>query len=240
MSVTTPPVALPTLAVQSNTVVSPGQSVSLSNLVTISDPNNVGYQALELWESNGTPAIGQFVVNGVAQTGGHEIDVSPANVADTEFVEGTNGNTDTLWARLLQANGTLTAWEQFTVVDPVTVAGGATLELTRPYAGEAIFAGSTGVLQLDNSINFTGTVAGMTGQDTLDLRDINIASAKAAYSGGSSGGTLTVTDGAHTANIALLGNYMASVFPISSDGHGGSAIQVYQEPIAMLSQPQHA
>src|SRR5579883_1003203 len=101
VSVTTPPVALPTLAVQSNTVVSPGQSVSLSNLVTISDPNNVGYQALELWESNGTPAIGQFVVNGVAQTGGHEIDVSPANVADTEFVEGTNGNTDTLWARLL-------------------------------------------------------------------------------------------------------------------------------------------
>ena len=43
--------------------------------MTISDPDSVGYQKLELWDSNGTVAGGQFVVNGVPQTGGHEIDV---------------------------------------------------------------------------------------------------------------------------------------------------------------------
>ncbi len=50
-----------------------------------------GYQKLELWDSNGTVAGGQFEVNGVAQTGGHEIDVTPANVANTVFDAGTLG-----------------------------------------------------------------------------------------------------------------------------------------------------
>jgi phospholipase C len=44
------------------------------------------------------------------------------------------------------------------------------------------------------------------------------------YSGTASGGTLTVTDGSHTANIALLGNYTASTFVTSSDGHGGTNV----------------
>jgi hypothetical protein len=33
-----------------------------------------------------------------------------------------------------------------------------------------------------------------------------------------------VTDGTHAANIALLGNYMASVFVAGSDGHGGTSV----------------
>jgi hypothetical protein len=36
-----------------------------------------------------------------------------------------------------------------------------------------------------------------------------------------SGGTPTVTDGT---NIALLSNYMASMFVASSDGHGGTSV----------------
>jgi hypothetical protein len=48
----------------------------------------------------------------------------------------------------------------------------------------------------------------------------------ASYSGDTSGGTLSVTDGTHTANIALLGNYLASAFVASSDGHGGTNIIV--------------
>ena len=39
-----------------------------------------------------------------------------------------------------------------------------------------------------------------------------------------SGGTLTVTDGTHTANIALLGDYSPKSFTIASDGHGGTAV----------------
>ena len=194
-SVTVP---TPTLTVSNYTTATPGQMINLSSLVTISDPGAVSYQKLELWDSIGTAAGGQFVVNSVAQTGGHEIDVTSANVAGTVFHEGTSGNTDTLWARLQQSDGTLTAWQQFTVVDPVTVAQGATVELAAAYAGTVNFAGTAGTLQLDNSTGFTGTVAGMSGQDTLDLRDLNFANVQQpVFSGTSSGGTLSLTERRH-------------------------------------------
>jgi hypothetical protein len=234
----------PTVAVHNFTTATPGQTIALSNLVTISDPGNVGYQKLELWDSIGTPAGGQFVVNGVAQTGGHEIDVSPANVANTVFNEGTTGNTDTLWAQLMLNDGTVTGWQQFTVVDPVTIDQGATLELTNAYAGHAIFAGDSGTLQLDDSADFSGTVAGMTGADTLDLRDIGYSprGTRFDYSANAddSGGTLSVSDGTHTAHIALLGQYAASSFVTTGDGHGGSLVELRPPPVVMLTQTKPA
>src|SRR5439155_309115 len=150
-----------------------GQVVALSALVTISDPANVGFQKLELWDSKGTLAGGQLVVNGQPQTGGHEIDVAASDVANTVFDTVTLGGTDMLWAQLLQANGTLTEWQQFTVKDPIAVAAASTVELSSAYAGGVIFAGNTGTLQIDNSSSFTGTVAGMTEQDTIDFADID-------------------------------------------------------------------
>jgi hypothetical protein len=105
------------------------------------------------------------------------------------------------------------------------VAAGATVELPSAYAGAVTFAGSTGTLQLDDSAHFTGTVAGLAGSDTVDLRDMAFAGAQnPVYSGSRSGGTLSLSDGTHSANIALLGNYMASVFVASSDGHGGTSV----------------
>ncbi|MGA2044046.1 MAG: hypothetical protein ABSG83_11825, partial [Roseiarcus sp.] len=44
------------------------------------------------------------------------------------------------------------------------------------------------------------------------------------YSGTNSGGALTITDGAHFADIALLGQYAAASFVTASDGHGGTLI----------------
>ena len=107
----------------------------------------------------------------------------------------------------------------------VTVAQSATVELTSASAGAVTFAGTTGTLQLDDLSGFSGTVAGLAGQDTLDLRDINFGSVQnPTYSGNSSEGTLSITDGTHAANIVLLGNYLASSFVTSSDGHGGTNI----------------
>jgi hypothetical protein len=33
-----------------------------------------------------------------------------------------------------------------------------------------------------------------------------------------------VSDGTHTANVALLGQYMAASFATASDGHGGTLV----------------
>src|SRR5260370_38273208 len=42
--------------------------------------------------------------------------------------------------------------------------------------------------------------------------------------GNTPGGTLTVTDGTDTANIALQGNYLSSTWTLSSDGNGGTIV----------------
>ncbi len=41
------------------------------------------------------------------------------------------------------------------------------------------------------------------------------------------GGTLSVTDGSHTANIALLGQYTADEFVLSTDAIGGTLVKFY-------------
>jgi hypothetical protein len=45
-----------------------------------------------------------------------------------------------------------------------------------------------------------------------------------AANAGNTGGTLTVSDGTHTASLALLGQYTAADFALSADGHGGTYI----------------
>jgi hypothetical protein len=75
---------------------------------------------------------------------------------------------------------------------------------TRSYAGAVTFAESSGALALDHSASFTATVFGMTRQDTLDLAAITAgANATLAYWGVASAATLSVSDGGHSASIAL-------------------------------------
>jgi hypothetical protein len=130
------------------------------------------------------------------------------------------------------------------LIGPSTISAGETLEVISSYSGQVLFAASTGTLELLNSSTFAGTVAGMTGQDTIDFADIDPTKVhQPVYSGTASSGTLTVTDGSHTANIALLGNYMASTFVTSSDGHGGTNVvdpSAVWTQTSLLVQPQHA
>jgi hypothetical protein len=109
-----------------------------------------------------------------------------------------------------------------------TVSGTQELELFgASSAAVSLASGSTGVLKLDDSIQFKGTVAGLALGNFLDLADIGFGSnTTLGYvpNNSSTGGTLTATDGTHMANIALLGQYVASSFVASSDGHGGTLI----------------
>ena len=62
-----------------------------------------------------------------------------------------------------------------------------------------------------------------------------------SYAGDTSGGTLSVTDGTHAANIVLLANYMASTFATSSDGHGGTNLvdHASTDQTSLVAQPSH-
>jgi hypothetical protein len=94
------------------------------------------------------------------------------------------------------------------------------------------FAGS-GTLQLDGGTSFGWHVAGFGAGDQIDLEDIAFVpptgkknqNAEVSYTAGiNQSGTLTVTDGTHTASIQLLGQYTASEFTAASDGNGGTLI----------------
>jgi hypothetical protein len=128
---------------------------------------------------------------------------------------------------LAATTGTLTLAGAVTGAGVAQINGG-TLYVERAFAEKVTFTGSTGVLKLGDSRAFTGKVAGLskTGTNSLDLVDIGFVSGttKASYSGTTASGTLTVTDGTHTAHIVLVGNYTVSTFTVSSDGHGGTSV----------------
>jgi len=81
-----------------------------------------------------------------------------------------------------------------------------------------------------DSVAFTGSVAGFTGtgtgtpatSDKLDLRDINFSSGQ--FSASYANNVLTVTDGTHTAEIDMIGNYSLSNFHFAADGSTGTLI----------------
>ena len=118
---------------------------------------------------------------------------------------------------------------------------GGTLEVASGGSAENVsFGGPQGLmltsstpstLVLDASTSFHGTIAefGFPGRaDQIDLRDIAFLStskkSQLSFTGNGVSSTLAVTDGVHTANITLLGYYIASEFVASSDGHGGTLI----------------
>ena len=111
-----------------------------------------------------------------------------------------------------------------------TISGGE-LELTSGAidgaAAIGFAASGGGALRLDDSVHFGGLVAGFGLPDILDLSDIAFGSSTSlsfVEAGGSASGTLTVTDGVHTANLTLLGQYVTAQFTSANDGHGGVLI----------------
>ena len=94
-------------------------------------------------------------------------------------------------------------------------------------------SGTTGALLLDDSKDFTGHIVGFAGDgtiaksDVIDLKDINFSHlTQESYTENSAGngGTLSLSDGVHTANINFVGNYVLENFKLSNDGSNGTLI----------------
>ncbi|WP_461314829.1 AIDA repeat-containing protein [Bradyrhizobium embrapense] len=229
----------PTVSV-ANVVTVSGQTFAASNLFSATDADGDAITKYALWDSN---TNGHWSVNGATQAANTEIDITAAQLSQTTYQAGSG--TDQLWIR---ANDGIAwgAWQPFNVTGEssgnATIAAGTTLELPGASSATVAFQGATGTLKLDNSASFAGTVAGMTGADAIDFANISFANVHTpTFNGTSSSGTLTVTDGTVTASIVLLGNYMASTFTTSSDGHGGTlVVDPPATQVSQLAQPQHA
>ena len=127
-----------------------------------------------------------------------------------------------------------------------TIGNNTVLEVKTPDKGNVTFSGTTGTLLLDQPATFTGTVSGFGAQNAIDLPGIAFeAQTTLGYSpnGNNTGGTLSLTEGANSAKIALLGSYMASSFVMESNNQGGTMVladvaQSAGQPV--LTNPNHA
>jgi hypothetical protein len=142
---------------------------------------------------------------------------------------------------LLAAAGTLE------ITGAVSASGGVArivhagvLEIENTFAEEVVFAvGSTGVLEITGTADFTGSVRGLApggkgGSNAIDLTGLAWVggTTTASFSGTTAGGVLTVSNGTTSANINLTGDYIGHVFTASDDTSGHVLVQ---DPAASAS-----
>jgi len=168
-----------------------------------------------------TGATGTSFVNAglLQKRNGPGTSIVSAPLANSGTVEVAKGTLDL--AGVVTGGGALNADAQTTLEFGAAVATG----------GMASFAGANAVLRLDDAANFKASIAGFAASETIDLRSIGFgAGTTIAYMGSATAGTLTVTHGTESAQIALLGQFVAANFHAASDGHGGTDITFVAVP----------
>ncbi|WP_083714930.1 beta strand repeat-containing protein [Bradyrhizobium brasilense] len=130
---------------------------------------------------------------------------------------------------LIWANGsTVTAEGEVTGSGNALISGAGTIEFgSASAAGVTFDATAAGHLILDDAFHFSGTVTGLDGNDDIDIKGISFgagATLSFTENQAGTGGALTVSDGAHTANIVLLGQYDPNGFAEKADATNGTMI----------------
>ncbi|MDQ2859650.1 MAG: hypothetical protein M3T55_02775, partial [Pseudomonadota bacterium] len=210
---------------QANTVVGLSAADPLQNFNTISGAGMLGAGQMDLINRDDGVIVGSGANALIIDTGANLI-------ANAGLIEATRAGGVVIDSVLLSsglieaAGGMLTVNARVIGLGQAAIAAGA-LIFNGAFSQNVTFSGTSGFLELAQSQGYGGSIAGFskTGGTSLDLRDIAFKSAgEATFSGTASSGTLTVTDGTHTAHITLIGDYLGSTFTASSDGHGGTTV----------------
>ncbi len=162
------------------------------------------------------------------------IDTGAATIVNAGLIESNSGRPLTIDSPIANSGKLVVDAATMTVNGDVTGAGGCeiaggTLQFTSAFSEDVAFKPSdaASVLILAQSQAYTGQVSGFAARSKtqLDLRDIAFVSAgEVSFSGTSTSGVLTVTDGSHTASITLIGDYVGWAFTAVSDGQGGTLV----------------
>jgi VCBS repeat-containing protein len=151
-------------------------------------------------------------------------------------------NSGLLWAN----GGNITTDGNVSGTGSALIDGETTFEMGGTFSENVTLeAGAKATLRIDHAADFRGTVAGFDGNDLLDLADLAFGGSTTlgyAANSNNTGGTLTASDGTHTATIALLGQYTAASFVMSADSFGGTLIHDVTPATLTptLTPPQHA
>jgi hypothetical protein len=115
----------------------------------------------------------------------------------------------------------------------------ATLTITASNvtSGETATSAAETILVTDPpQVTSSSPATAVSTASNIDLGNLRFSANTTLANGVNSGGIMTASDGAHVANIALLGQYTVASFAMASDGHGGTLIT---DP-AMMAQSQLA
>jgi hypothetical protein len=188
------------------------------------DASDPAFSEIEVWEdANGIIEPGKPLPGELVPLG--SLGVTSIGLASTPVSQEVDGNEITALGSLTFADGTKEP--VYDVTFGAAIAAGATLAVGGPSGRPVTFIAPTGTLKLDDAADFTGGISGFNAHDRIDLADIGFgANTTLAYALGAdgSGGTLTVSDGAHTASLSLLGQYAAGNFALASNGAGGTLV----------------
>ena len=134
-------------------------------------------------------------------------------------------------AGTLEANGgTLVAGGTVTGSGDVAIGDGGHAEFASTFDQNVMFTGP-GVLELDHSQSYGGTVIGFATGDAIDLNDLPYsANETLVWMQGSGFGTLTIEDNGTTENIALDGNYTQGEFALTDDATPSGGTDVVSVP----------
>ena len=121
-----------------------------------------------------------------------------------------------------------------------SISGAATLELGGASTANTAFAdGAAGTLKLDQAESFTGSLSGFTTGDKLDLADVlysDHTTLSFTANDAGTGGTLTVSDGVHTAQIAMQGSMSSGGFQLAQDQSGGTVVTYVAPPLPHIQE----
>jgi hypothetical protein len=202
------------------------QGVTLTNVDnTISGAGQIGAGQLDLINGGTINANGSHALT--IDTGSNAIENNGTLEASGSGGLVVNSSIDSnglIWANgsNITLNGSVSGSGNVQVDGAATVTFGAATAINIALAGNA-----TATLVLHDSIDFSGSVSGLDANDHLDLTDMAYAQgASLAYTANlaGTGGVLQISDGAHTANIGLLGQYDAAGFTSAGDGGTGTLI----------------
>jgi hypothetical protein len=154
-----------------------------------------------------------------------------SNLAATSLLEKTGGTGTSLIGvdvansgEILVSSGTLEIGGNVTgATGTLAINGAATLQFDKSVAsGQALtFAGTGGDLVLGMAASFAATIAGFGAGDQLDALHFGVGTTVGfVENGGNTGGTLSITNGASQAQLALLGQYSAAGVGSTSTSQG--------------------
>jgi len=214
-----------TLSDNDNNVIFGGTAAATLDNVdnTISGAGQSGAGQMTLVNAGIITADGNHAL--IIDTGNHVVDNSgtlEATGSGGLIVESEVSNTGSLWAN----GGDVTIHGDVTGHGSASVSGHGAIEFGAASDANVGFASdASGTLTLDHATSFTGTLTGLSADDTLHFGDIAFsASTQVSYTANAAGtaGSLVVTDGTHTAQMTLVGQYSATDFQLAA-GQSGSA-----------------